>query len=89
MLKTTDGFRIAEEDLRLRGGGEFFGTKQHGLPEMKIGDVVNDADVLTEVRNVGFSIVRSDPDLTSPGNKNLRWRVWSEYSKKFHLGHVA
>jgi len=89
MLKTTDGFRIAEEDLRLRGGGEFFGTKQHGLPETKIGDIVNDADVLTKARNVGFSIVRSDPDLTSPENKNLRRMVWSEYSKKFHLGHVA
>jgi len=89
MLKTTDGFRIAEEDLRLRGGGEFFGTKQHGLPEMKIGGVVNDADVLTEARNVGFSIVRSAPDLARPENKDLKWRVWSEYSKKFHLGHVA
>jgi len=60
MLAGTDGFRIAEEDLKLRGPGEFFGTAQHGLPEYKIGDPVKDYHLLKETHNLALSFLRKD-----------------------------
>lgn len=60
MLGSTDGFRIAEEDLRLRGPGEFFGTQQHGLPELKIGNIIYDFQILTRAREVAFKILERE-----------------------------
>ena len=51
MCSTEDGFVIAEEDLKLRGPGEIFGTRQHGLPELNITDLVKNADMLEKVKN--------------------------------------
>ncbi len=58
MIKTNDGFKIAEEDLKLRGPGEFFGTRQHGLPEFKIGDIINDYDIIKLARADAFELVK-------------------------------
>ena len=65
MEETTDGFRIAEEDLRIRGPGEFFGTRQHGLPEFRIADLVHDRDVLELARRDAFALLQRDPTLAS------------------------
>jgi len=65
MERTTDGFRIAEEDLRLRGPGEFFGTRQSGLPEFRIANLVRDAAVLRLAREDAFALLRADPRLES------------------------
>jgi len=65
MEETTDGFRIAEEDLRIRGPGEFFGTRQHGLPEFRIADLVRDRDVLELARRDAFALLQRDPTLAS------------------------
>jgi len=65
MESTQDGFRIAEEDLRLRGPGEFFGTRQSGLPEFRIADLVRDHAVLELARQDAFALLREQPRLES------------------------
>ncbi len=63
--RTTDGFKIAEEDLRLRGPGEFMGTRQSGLPDLRAANIIRDADLLEIARNEAFELVQRDPALTS------------------------
>ena len=63
MVKSNDGFRIAEEDLNIRGPGEFFGTRQSGMPDLKIANIIRDAGLLHDARQEAFTIVKSDPDL--------------------------
>ena len=65
MTKTTDGFKIAEEDLRLRGPGDFFGQRQHGLPGLKIADIGCDTQLLQEARQAAEALLEQDPELTS------------------------
>ena len=72
MCETTDGFRIAEEDLRLRGPGEFFGTRQHGMPELMIGNIVEDYDLLRLARNEAFEWIQDDPPLARPESQPIR-----------------
>ena len=64
MTKTTDGFRIAEEDLRLRGPGDFFGVRQHGLPGLRIADIGCDTRLLTEAQSAAEALLAEDPSLT-------------------------
>jgi ATP-dependent DNA helicase RecG len=62
-VRTNDGFRIAEEDLRLRGPGEFFGTRQSGLPDLRAANIIRDADLLEKARAEAFELVQQDPEL--------------------------
>ena len=71
MEESTDGFVIAETDLKLRGPGEFFGTKQHGLPEMKIANLYTDAKVLKEVQACVGKLLKMDPSLSEQENQKL------------------
>ena len=64
LCRTTDGFRIAEEDLRIRGPGELLGTRQHGWPEFRVANLIEDADLLLQARDDAAQIVREDPHLT-------------------------
>ena len=82
--KTTDGFEIAEADLQLRGPGDILGTAQTGLPPLGLGDLIRDADIMTEARRVARAILESDPDLTSPANARLRAHV-DRHSSAQHL----
>jgi ATP-dependent DNA helicase RecG len=61
--RTNDGFRIAEEDLRMRGPGEFFGTRQSGLPDLRAANIIRDADLLEKARTDAFDLLRQDPHL--------------------------
>ncbi|MDJ0925577.1 MAG: ATP-dependent DNA helicase RecG [Acidimicrobiia bacterium] len=63
MVATTDGFRLAEEDLRIRGQGTVFGTKQAGAKDLKLADILRDTDLLIEARNDAFALVAADPNL--------------------------
>ena len=71
MEESTDGFVIAETDLKLRGPGEFFGTKQHGLPEMKIANLYTDAKVLKDVQSCVGKLLQMDPSLSFSEHQEL------------------
>ena len=85
LVQTGDGFKIAEEDLRLRGPGEFFGTRQHGLPELKIADLIEDAELLRTARRDAFAIVDADPDLSAPHHQQLRTALVKAYADRLKL----
>ena len=75
MTKTSDGFKIAEEDLKLRGPGDFFGSRQHGLPAMHIADICSDMNVLQMAQSAAHDILAQDPELTAPEHRELKTAV--------------
>ncbi|MHC4982058.1 MAG: ATP-dependent DNA helicase RecG [Planctomycetota bacterium] len=85
LAETDDGFKIAEEDLRLRGPGEFFGTRQHGLPELKVADLIEDFELLRQARRDAFAIVLEDPALTAPHHQELRREMTKAYAGRLDL----
>ena len=80
LSKTNDGFKIAEEDLRLRGPGDFFGSRQHGLPQLGIVDLAGDMRVLKEAQTAAEALLRADPGLTRPEHAKLLARVRQLFS---------
>lgn len=80
MTKTDDGFTIAQKDLELRGSGDFFGTKQHGLPEFKITNLFEDMEELKEVQALAISIIEDDPTLDKDENKLLKTMANSKFN---------
>lgn len=81
MEETNDGFRIAEADLKLRGPGDFLGTKQSGLPDFKFADIVEDQFLLTQAKEKAMELLGEDPELESPQNSSLQ-KVFSPYFKE-------
>lgn len=71
MTKTNDGFKISEEDLRLRGPGDFFGSRQHGLPAMHVADLCSDMNVLQAAQEAAQELLAADPELSAPDHKAL------------------
>lgn len=71
----SDGFRISEEDLKLRGPGDFFGQRQHGLPCLKIADIASDSEMLRITQETAKRIIAEDSRLTKPENSGLRGEV--------------
>ncbi|MFC1621160.1 ATP-dependent DNA helicase RecG [Candidatus Omnitrophota bacterium] len=82
MLETQDGFKIAEKDLEIRGPGEFFGTRQHGLPELKIGNIIRDRDILELARKEAFEIIKKDRFLRRPENRYIRVNLKKKFEMK-------
>jgi ATP-dependent DNA helicase RecG len=72
MRETDDGFRIAEEDLRLRGAGELLGTRQSGLPEFRVADLAVHGDLLAAARDDAHLLLADDPGLAGPRGEALR-----------------
>ena len=70
MKSSNDGFKISDEDLKLRGPGEFLGTKQHGYVHSKLVDIANDGKIIRHARTRAFEIIAKDPKLNS--NQNLK-----------------
>ena len=85
MVDTNDGFVIAEKDLELRGSGEFFGTKQHGIPEFKIANLFEDMKVLKMVQNLAIKIEEEDPKLELEKNSKLKKLVENKFSNRIEI----
>ncbi len=87
MVKSNDGFRIAEEDLDIRGPGEFFGIRQSGMPDLRVANIIRDSMLLTEARREAFSFVEKDPDLKGfPLLKKSVGRFWKGKIELFKTG---
>ena len=89
MARSNDGFEIAEEDLKLRGPGEFFGTRQHGMPDLKVADIIRDQDILEEARKDAFKLVRSDPQLDKPQHQLLKKFLTKSFDYDFELIEIS
>ncbi|MBA7647258.1 ATP-dependent DNA helicase RecG [subsurface metagenome] len=89
MTRSNDGFQIAEYDLRLRGPGELLSTRQHGLPDLKIANIIDDFDLLVMARKNAFEMVSQDPMLTSPVHKNIRQALLAKFGDLLGLADVA
>nr|BAL57155.1 ATP-dependent DNA helicase RecG [uncultured prokaryote] len=81
LVETNDGFRIAQVDLELRGPGEFFGTRQHGLPEFRVADPIGDVALLERAREAAERILEEDPQLERPEYRVLRERLLRRYAE--------
>jgi ATP-dependent DNA helicase RecG len=73
--RTQDGFRLAEEDFRLRGPGQFLGERQHGVPELRFADLVEDVPLLELARRDAEALVAEDPELARPEHRALSERI--------------
>ena len=75
LASTTDGFKISEEDLKLRGPGDFFGNRQHGLPQIKLADLSGDMRLLSQAQEAAQRLLEADPQLSQPSNRPVLQRV--------------
>ncbi len=80
---TTDGFKIAEYDLMLRGPGEFFGTKQSGLPPLRLADIIKDRDIIVQARKSAFRLAEEDPHLREERHARIRDVLKKNYKESF------
>lgn len=85
MEETSDGFRIAEEDLSIRGPGELLGIRQSGLPDFRVADIRRDSCLLSEARQDAFLLVQGDPHLGKPENQGLREETYRRWAKGMAL----
>lgn len=88
MAETNDGFKIAEIDLKLRGPGEFFGTRQHGLPQMQIADITKDTELLLKAREEAFRLARESKRVLN-FNSPVRAHFFKNYHEKFELARIG
>jgi ATP-dependent DNA helicase RecG len=88
-VASTDGFELAETDFRLRGPGDIFGTKQHGLPPLRIADLLQDQALLEEARRDAQAVVTSDPGLAGEEHAKLCRMMLLRYGKALELGDVG
>lgn len=89
MVATTDGFKIAEVDLQLRGPGDIFGTRQSGIPELRIANLVEDHTLMELARKEAFDLVQRDPHLRLPEHQNVRTHFEKKYKEVVLLGKIA
>ncbi|HEX5544067.1 MAG TPA: ATP-dependent DNA helicase RecG, partial [Nitrospira sp.] len=89
LVRSNDGFVIAEDDLRIRGPGEFFGLRQWGIPEFRVANLVRDNDLLQQARQEAFSLLKSDPGLKEPAHQGMRDAMLRKWGKKLELGSIS
>ncbi len=83
--RSNDGFVISEKDLELRGSGEFFGTKQHGIPEFKIANLFTDIEMLKQVQSIAIEILSKDPSLENPENEPIKELIKSKFQDRIEI----
>lgn len=88
-VESNDGFALAEVDFELRGPGDLLGTKQHGLPPLRVADLVRDAAVVDEARRDAFALLAADPGLAKPEHDRLRRQMLKRYGQVLELGDVG
>jgi ATP-dependent DNA helicase RecG len=86
---TLDGFQVAEADLNIRGPGEFFGTRQHGLPEIRFGDILKDFGIMEVARKEAFNVIAADPELKQDHHRPLKEALAVRFKDKIDLMSVA
>jgi ATP-dependent DNA helicase RecG len=89
MTHLSDGFEIAEMDLRLRGPGEFFGTRQHGLPQLKLADITKEIELLHLAREDALEMLQSDPNLMARSHEHLRRALIAKFGETLDLAQVG
>ncbi len=85
MVETNDGFKISEKDLELRGSGEFFGTKQHGIPELKIANLFQDIEILKDIQSLALKILNEDKKLEEKKNLLLKNQIEEKFNKRIDI----
>jgi ATP-dependent DNA helicase RecG len=89
LVRTNDGFMIAEEDLRIRGPGEFLGVRQWGMPEFRVANLVRDAALLSDARQDAAALLEADPGLKEPAHRALREAMLRKWKEKLDLGSIS
>ena len=89
MENTVNGFKISDEDLKLRGPGEFFGKKQHGYMKTKIANIPQDLEIIDSARNLAFNIIYKDDELKFPENKKIRHELFNKYSNMLEFVNIG
>ncbi|OHB54705.1 MAG: ATP-dependent DNA helicase RecG [Planctomycetes bacterium GWF2_50_10] len=89
MVRSNNGFEIADHDFKIRGPGEMFSTRQHGMPDFKIADISSDFDLLMLARKCALEMVQNDPFLTKPDNINIRKALLAKFKDTIFLADIA
>jgi ATP-dependent DNA helicase RecG len=89
MVQTVNGFKIAEVDLKLRGPGEFFGTQQSGAPGLRIANLIDDLELVTQARKEAFDLIKNDPHLRQKENECIRKYFEEEFREILELGKIG
>ncbi|HEY6563161.1 MAG TPA: helicase-related protein, partial [Pirellulaceae bacterium] len=89
IIQTSDGFELADLDLKLRGPGDFFGTRQHGVPRFRVARLPEDAELLFRAREIAERIIAGDPELRAEEHSGLRRQLVYRYGASMDLGHVG
>jgi len=89
MEATSDGFRIAEADLEIRGPGDFLGTRQSGMPDFRVANILRDGSILEQARQAAFGLLEMDPELAAPGHASLRVELLRRWGQRLELAAIG
>jgi ATP-dependent DNA helicase RecG len=89
MESTSDGFRIAEADLEIRGPGDFLGTRQSGMPDFRVANILRDGGILEHARRAAFELLESDPELSAAGHVSLREELLRRWGQRLELASIG
>jgi len=89
MESTTDGFRIAEADLEIRGPGDFLGTRQSGMPDFRVADILRDGSILEQARQAAFGLIEKDPEFSAARHLPMREELMRRWGKRLELAMIG